>query len=265
MLGKVMNFYDFFRSQPKYSDLKPLTRVMQPIRIFSLIALSFAALLVGADSSWRTKAVADWTEQDAREVLASSPWAKVVVPGIAPRETEDQRREGGNMGQPHGVGYDGIDDRIYHPEVLGNPFGGAEKAGPPLPAIRLLVRWESALPVRAAEFKVRESGPPTLSDEGYVIAVYGIPVKNFKGDPKRLGEPFKNLATLRMPGKNDVRPISVEVFELTGGAAVVYRFPLSAEIGSRDTLVEFRALIGRLEVSNVFHIDQMQFQGKLEI
>ena len=73
--------------------------------------------------------------------------------GIARRATESERREGGNMGQPHGVGYEGIDDRKFHPEALGNPFGGAPYTPAPTPVIRLLVRWESALPIRAAEIK----------------------------------------------------------------------------------------------------------------
>ena len=55
------------------------------------------------------------------------------------------------------------------------------------------------------------------------------------------------------------------MFQLEGGAAVVYRFPSSAEISTRDTLIEFAALIGRLQVSQVFHLDQMQYQGKLEL
>jgi len=233
--------------------------------------LCFCAALVlserarADDLPWNTKPAKDWSEQDARQVLEESPWSKTGVAGIARRETEAERRDGGNMGQPHGVGYDGIDDRYFHPEVLGNPFGGAGVAPPPTPVIRLLVRWESALPVRLAEFKTHESGPPTSSDEGYTIAVYGVPGKYYKGDPKRLGEPFKYLAALKREGKKDVKPSSVEVFQLDGGVAVVYRFPLSAEISPRDTAIEFSALIGRLQVSQIFHPDQMQFQGKLEL
>lgn len=220
----------------------------------------------GADTpSWVTKRIADWTEQDAHQILGSSPWAKVVVAGIARRQTEAERREGGEMGQPHGIGYDGIDDRWFHPEVLGNPLGGAQKPGPALPAFRVLVRWESALPVRAAEFKLQENAPQTLSNEGYIIAVYGVPGRDKHSDPERLGEPFKELAVLRREGKPDVKPADVAVFQLQDGAAVVYRFPLSAEISTRDTLVEFNALIGRLQVSNVFHLDQMRFQGQLQL
>jgi hypothetical protein len=238
---------------------------VQTIRFLSLTFCACVAWMFGAESAWNTKAVANWTEQDAQQILQSSPWSKVVVAGIARRETESERREGGNMGQPHGVGYEGIDDRKFHPEALGNPFGGAPYTPAPAPVIRLLVRWESALPIRAAEFKTHEAGPPTLSDEGYTIAVYGVPGTYFKGDPKKLGDPFKELAALKREGKRDVKPTSVEVFQLEGGAAVVYRFPSSAEISTRDTLIEFAALIGRLQVSQVFHLDQMQYQGKLEL
>lgn len=238
---------------------------MQTIRFLSFTFCACAAWMFGAEAAWNTKAVANWTEQDARQILEASPWSKVVVAGIARRETEAERREGGNMGQPHGVGYQGIDDRKFHPEALGNPLYGAPYTPAPTPVIRLLVRWESALPIRAAEFKTHETGPPTLSDEGYTIAVYGIPGTYFKGDPKKLGEPFKELASLKREGKKDVKPTSVEVFQLEGGAAVVYRFPLSAEISTHDTLIEFAALIGRLQVSQLFHLDQMQYQGKLEL
>ncbi len=251
---------------PKYWDTNRAPGGFVHRSRFPLLVFCFgSALLFAADAGWSTKAIANWTQEEARQVLEDSPWAKVVIPGIARKETEAERREGGVMGQPHGVGYDGIDDRKFHREVLGNPLGGDPLAAPPLPVFKLLVRWESALPVRAAEFKVHESGPPTSSDEGYTIAVYGVPGNNFKGDPRRLGAPFKELAVLKRDGKRDVKPVSVEVFALESGSAVVYRFPSSAEISARDTLVEFNALIGRLQVSQVFHIDQMQFQGKPEL
>ena len=130
---------------------------MQTIRFLSLTFCACVAWMFGAESAWNTKAVANWTEQDAQQILQSSPWSKVVVAGIARRETESERREGGNMGQPHGVGYEGIDDRKFHPEALGNPFGGAPYTPAPAPVIRLLVRWESALPIRAAAFQARTS------------------------------------------------------------------------------------------------------------
>lgn len=225
---------------------------MHPARFSWLIPCS-AVLLIAADPIWMDKPIANWTEEDARQVLDSSPWVKTVVAGVTRRETEDERREGGNMGQPTGIGYDGVDDKRISSSL------------PKRQVIRLTLRWESALPIRAAELKAHEAEPPTLSDDGYSIAVYGVPASYVKGDPASLGKPLKDLAALRRDGKKDVKPSSVEVFQLEDSVAVVYQFPLSAEIGKRDSIVEFTAMIGRLQVSQHFNLAEMQFQGKLEL
>jgi hypothetical protein len=214
---------------------------------------------------WRNKAIASWTEDDARQILERSPWAKMTVAGIARRQTEDERRAGGNMGQPTGVGFDGIDDRRVRPVLPQNVFLPAPTAPSRAQLIRLLVRWESALPVQAAELKRAEGQPPTLSDNGYSIAVYGIPFTDAKGDPLSLARDFKESAFLKRAGKPDVKPLRVEAFELEHSAVVVYLFPYSAEISKKDSAVEFIALIGRLQVSQTFNVEEMQFQGKLEL
>ncbi len=225
-----------------------------------------AFLLMAAEPAWKNKPVASWSDEDAQQVLESSPWAKIVVAGIARRQTEDERREGGNMGQPKGVGYDGVEDKkLSLRQEIGNPLVPGKPLPSTAPTIRLLVRWESAFPIRAAELKANAPTPPTLSDDGYSIAVYGVPASFAKGDPISLGKPLKESAFLRREGKSDVRPTRVEVFELENTVAVVYLFPLSAEIGKKDAVVEFAALIGRLQVSQHFNLAQMLFQDKLEL
>src|SRR5579871_2217069 len=158
------------------------------IQGFCLIALS-AAVLVAADANWKGKPADKWTEEDARQVLAASPWVKEVKGSIARRETEDQLREGGLMGQRHGVGYDGVDAPGTGPKVSPNIFtgpGGDDRSlRSMVQPITLRLRWESALPVRIAELKSHEIEPPTLEGDGYQIAVYGIPGPYFKGDPKQ--------------------------------------------------------------------------------
>lgn len=238
---------------------------MHQLRFFLLIPCS-AALLIAADPDWKTRPIASWTVEDAQVILEHSPWAKSVVVGIARQQTEDERREGGNMGQPTGVGFDGVEDRKRPlTEAIGNPFIVGKTPASTAPTIRVLVRWESALPVRAAEFKAQQAPPPTSSDDGYSIAVYGVPASFAKGDPTSLGKPLKEMAALRRDGKKDVQPTGVEVFQLENSVVVVYRFPLSAEISKKDDVVEFRALIGRLQVSQHFLVEEMQFQGKLEL
>ena len=225
-----------------------------------------AVLAIAADEAWKTKPVAEWDEQDARQVLENSPWSKVVTAGIARRRSESELREGGQMGQPKGVGYDGVQDKkLPLREELGNPFVPGQPLPSTAPTIRLLVRWESALPVRAAEFKVHEEPPPTSASDGYSIVVYGVPASFAKGDPASLGKPLREMAALRREGKKDVLPSKVEVFELENSVTVAYLFPLSAEVSKNDEIVEFSALIGRLEVSQHFLISQMQLQGKLEL
>jgi hypothetical protein len=225
-----------------------------------------ALLLIAQEPAWQNKPIANWTDEDAQQVLEHSPWAKTVLAGIARRQTEDERREGGNMGQPTGVGYDGVQDKkIPIKQALGNPFIPGKPLPSTAPTIQLLVRWESALPVRAAEFKAHEDPPPTLSDDGYTIAVYGVPASFAKGDPTSLGKPLKESAALKREGKKDVLPSRVEVFQLENSVVVTYLFPLSAEISKKDDVVEFSALIGRLQVSQHFLVAAMQFQGKLEL
>lgn len=235
-------------------------------------ACILGAGLSAADPSWKTKPAPQWTEEDARQLLNNSPWAKTITAGLARRQSEDELRDGGQMGQPKGIGYEGVDAKGTGPKLptkatdifVPAPNGGRSIRST-IQSLPLRLRWESALPVRLAELKSHELDPPTLEAEGYRIAVYGIPGGNFKGDPKKLGDPLKEGAVLRREGKKDVKPSSVEVFPYPDGWAAVFVFPLSAEISPKDKQVEFEAHIGRIVVTQPFDLAEMVFQGKLEI
>src|SRR6516162_10249878 len=86
-----------------------------------------AIALIAADSPWKTKPAAQWTEQDARQVLTNSPWARPIRAGVARRLSEDELRDGGQMGQPHGIGYDGVDPKGSGPKL---PSGFADLVTP---------------------------------------------------------------------------------------------------------------------------------------
>jgi hypothetical protein len=232
-------------------------------QMFWLLALS-AVLAMAADVAWKAKEINQWNEEDARQVLTNSAWAKSTTGIIGRLQTEDERRAGGNMGQDHGVGFDGVDAKGSKPTVVDTLRGAVDprRSGQP---IQLIVRWESALPIRAAEIKAGIVEPPTLEGDGYRIAVYGVPGGYFKKDPKSLGNPLKKEAALKRAGKKDVKPSSVEVFQREDGLVVVYLFPLSAEITRKDGLVIFEARIGRIGVLQQFNINEMQFKGNLEL
>jgi hypothetical protein len=228
-----------------------------------------AVSLTAADPVWKSKPSAQWTAEDVRQILDASPWVKEVSAVVMRRLTEEQLREGGQMGQPTGVGNEGVDPKGSGPKVSANIFtgpGGDDRSARSLPRpIALKLRWESALPIRIAEFKSQATEAPTLDAGGYRIAVYGIPGGGFKGDPRELGKPLKNLAVLKRVGKKDVRPISAEVFQLEGGVVVAYVFPPSAEISTKDGQIRFEAQIGRIVIGQTFELSDMEFMGKLEI
>jgi hypothetical protein len=240
---------------------------MRTFLVPSLVAA--VACLMAADLDWKSKPASQWTEEDARQVLTQSPWAKETRAVITRRLTEGQLREGGQMGQPRGIGNEGVDPKGGGPKVSLNVFtgaGGDDRSPRSLPQpITLQLRWESALPVRLAELKSHEIEPSTWQGDGYSIAVYGIPGGDFKGTPEQLGQPLKNLAALKREGKKDVRPVRVEVFRREDGAVVVYLFPWSAEISKNDRRIQFEAQIGRIVFAQEFDLSEMEFLGKLEL
>src|SRR5580704_14008111 len=168
---------------------------MRNLLMQSLCVVVAAAQPMAVDPAWKMKPAAQWTEEDAQQLLARSPWAKEIVATVTRRLTEDQLREGGQMGQPTGVGNEGVDPKGSGPKVSPNVFSGPgdnDRSARSLPRpITLKLRWESALPIRIAEFKSQTVEAPTLDGDCYCIAVYGIPGGGLKGDPKELGKPLK--------------------------------------------------------------------------
>src|SRR5579872_2223531 len=122
-----------------------------------VLASAMGVAQVSSEPGWKTKPPAHWSEDDAQEILTRSPWSREIGGGIAGRLTEEMLREGGVMGQPQGVGYDGIDPKGSGPKIdrsMLNVFTGAggEDRSPRSRArgIQLRVCWESALPVKLA-------------------------------------------------------------------------------------------------------------------
>jgi len=239
---------------------------MSLLRVSLLSAAAVA--LMAADPPWMNKPTPAWSEDDARQVLTDSPWAKTVKATISPLQTEDERREGGKMGQEHGVGFDGIADdrpRVQAPKSVIDIVKPESAASPRSQSITLQLRWESALPIRVAELKSHVVEPLTLPEDGYWLAVYGVPSAHFDGNPKAAGDPLKKQAALKREGKRDVRPSAVQVLQRDDGLVVVYLFPLSAEITKHDRRIEFDAQIGRVSIAQLFDLAGMVFQGKLEL
>lgn len=232
--------------------------MMYRIPKFCLPPLLLVAGAMAADPAWKSKTIQQWNAEDAKQVLINSPWVKRARPALLPQLTEDQRREGGQMGGGKGVGMEGLGG--------GGLLGPADNTKAEVAKSRasktgtLVVRWESAFPVRAAELKAQELGAPDWDGDFYAVAVYDIPgLKAGSSDLKR-------TAFLKRDGKKDVKPARAEILQSASGlATVVYLFPRSDEITREDLQIRFTAQIERLYVELVFNTGEMEFQGKLQL
>lgn len=216
---------------------------------------------------WMVKPTTAWSAEDAKQILVKSPWSARVPVTLLRLQSESERRDGGQMGRPHGVGYDYIEgaENKTKPDGALTPLVRRSKDGLGAAGTILLLRWETAMPVRVAELKAKVMEPPLLEDDGFVLAVYGVPGKFFNGSPEALGAPLKKDAILRREGKKDVRPVRVEVFQRDADLVVAYVFSRSEEFTRSDKFLQFRAQIGRFTVVHDFDLQQMWFQGRLEM
>jgi len=249
-----------------------------------------AALLAAADQPWKDKKVPDWTDEDAKLVMSDSPWAKSVTPDVSRPGDSGTRppgagRGGGGGGQRRGgvsiggIGFPGGGG-------IGYPGGGGQRRGGGYPGggggrgqrrpddqtptqtqtpPTLTLRWESALPMREAELKTRDTNAPTIDSSHYAIAVYGVPRRMVGDDSKSLESDLKKHAVLKRDGKKDLKPSGVMVLNRDDGPVIVYLFPRSKEITKNDRRVELDAQISRLKFEEPFFIDDMVYDGKLEL
>jgi hypothetical protein len=242
--------------------------------------IASVALLAAADQDWKVKQVPEWTESDAKQLLTDSPWAKSVTPTLEkaaenkPGRSEGEGRRGGGIGIGGiGIGTGGIGRRGGtggggNPSGVSDSRSGTNEGSSTNSSQRvptLTLRWESALPIREAELKARDIGAPSLDEDGYAIAVYGIPSRMVNDDSKQLADQFKNQAAIKRYGKKDLKPSRVEILLREDGPVIVYLFPRTAEITWRDHRIEFDAQVGRLKFTQPFDADDMMFHGKLEL
>jgi hypothetical protein len=248
-----------------------------PLCLIPVSVVLFAA----SDQPWKDKKLSDWTEEDAKLVLTDSPWAKTAYPTI----NNNQRRgmnngrggQGGQGGRGRGTG--------INLGGLGIPIGGRGGGGPmgsPGPADptsggryprqpggedaprpknndpqTLILRWESAKPIQEAELKSKNTDAPQIDASHYAVVVYGLPTRFLNAD--------KPKAELKKDGKTTIKQSDFKILRRDEGNMMVFLFPRSKEISTKDKRVEFHAVIGQMEIRESFYIGDMLFDGKLEL
>jgi len=245
-----------------------------------LVAASAALALCAADA-WKNTDFTQWSPEDAKKVLTKSPWSKEVavslgMPGGAPSNSSGSRRGGGGMvgdGDLNSTGGGGGGSRRG---------GGGEGGGGSTPSMNVIIRWETAIPVKEALMKLNFGDKlPGKGEKGYtldapqndyVISVTGLRMggrgrsqeasTDQQSSSDRMKDQLMTGTQLFRKGKDPIAPTNV-VINSSNTAYIV--FPKTDAISDDDKDVEFRLTMGRIQIKEKFSLKDMHFSGKLEL
>jgi hypothetical protein len=240
------------------------------------VALAPAAMW--AADVWEAKPFQNWTQKDVQKIFNNSPWARqarAVIAGAAPQAP-------GRSGQPAVGDASSNDSGVTRGR---EPAGAARMGSAPSDfdqgpqsqmGIPVIVRWQSALPLRQAQMlgkygdsvAILPEAQKFLADEPslYVVAISGLAgslVSAGGGDQARQSIAEKSTLTVR--GKPPLHPIAVDFLPVGSTVDVLIGFPRTTRITLEDQEVELASEIGRASVRYRFKLKDMIVRGKLEL
>jgi hypothetical protein len=254
-----------------------------------LIVLIAGALCLAAAVPWQKKDPAQWTTDDVQRVTSNSPWAQVASATFPDPRKNDEPQSVYTLPGPAQAGMAGprgVSDGRWDGGVGKNTGGGL------LPSLPVVIRWDSALPVRQAwwrskELRAGESSlwgkeGPLQEPRNYIITVEGlIPAGRYNrsgqletksSSDDRAGNaanPESVLEGLMANSKLLIRghaPIACENVTMDSDTGAVHLFfPRSTPIQRSDKEVAFTTRFGSLTVEKRFRLSDMTYRGKLEL
>jgi hypothetical protein len=246
---------------------------MLPKLVPALLAvlLSYAPGLAAADF-WQTKQSAQWTEKEAKRLLNDSPWARLASatlgspPAGAPRARGAGRNVAETSDATQGRG------QLANARSPAARYGGGDDAGGGAPAEPMvLVRWESAAPVREAQQKLEQ--PAVVAQRFaewaktfYIVSVSRFPLTVPPGPAlDQMVERLAQAASLNFKDKEPLKPARAFFLQDAEGPVFVVLFPRTDEIGMDDKEVSFGLAADRIEFRSKFSLKNMLSKGKLEL
>ncbi len=260
---------------------------MEAVTARNLWAAAAAGIALFAAEGWKNHDFTQWSQADVDKILNDSGWAKETLASFeAPRKHNQQDsgddsvvkytpNDPNNGGMPAGPGRPPVSG-------AGGPFA-VDQTQANMPAIRVIVRWESALPVKQALLKLKfGASPPPPGDPSYtldrverdyVVAVVGLEMprarkKMADGDPspeERMRDEFLATTRLTRKGQPPLMPEEVRVNPPEARSEVLFLFPRSHPIEPRDKEVTFEAQWKALGIRKSFRLKDMTYRGKLEL
>lgn len=238
-------------------------------------------MLATAGQSWN-KQPARWSKRDVQLILNASPWSHRVQvqfpePRVAPQQMPLPTAAAAGMG-----GRDNYSGRNWDGGVQAHP-----KNLPGVPELSVLVRWNSAAPVRQALLKLDDPVSPadgSRAEKDYIITVIGlVPAGSYQsvgtlpttsesgnGDDaakKRNPEPMLEglmLDSMLVAGSGiAIRPEDVKLDAATG--ALQFFFPREQKISPDDEEAIFQTRFSSMTIKAHFHLKGMRYHGRLSL
>jgi hypothetical protein len=132
-------------------------------RSCSLLLLTATLLLAENTPSWKTRPVEQWDNEDAKQILADSPWVGRATLQTIRDRSPAERRDSGDWNTAVGVGL--ADAAIFGSLTMAKAIERVRFK--PSPGT-VQIRWESARPVRAAEAMLGET-PASPPETGFYV------------------------------------------------------------------------------------------------
>ena len=254
-----------------------MPRFVQINVLGAVVGIAAITVCTYAADAWN-KDAAQWTAKDAERVLTDSPWAQQTsarfslaaddeAPPPPPLPSAQQAGLAGPVNPP-GVRWD----------------GGVGRARGPDPTLNVLVRWDSALPVREALERSKDTSYQALAERAakeYIITIAGlVPAGRYRSvgsaetqsrsddtidshNPERMLEGLMASSRLEPRDKAPIQPDDAKLDASTGTLHIF--FPKTEPISISDKQVTFTTRFGALTIQKQFRLKDMRYRGDLEL
>jgi hypothetical protein len=225
-----------------------------PLTICTLVALGTAV----AGPPWKGKNPdpGKWSHAEIEQILSNSPWSQTANAEFPERRDDEPV----NVYSLPGAQQAGLPGNSRNAATDGRWDGGVGRntGRGQVPTLPVLVRWDSAAPVREALSLTHETAPQEGARD-YIITVLGLVSA---GKDQQL-EGLMGRSVLRVPGRPPIGAEDAKVDAKTG--AVHLYFPRSLALSLSDKDVLFSTRFGSLTVVKKFHLAEMLYHGRLEL
>ncbi len=205
-----------------------------------------------AAETWMDKKPSEWDSDDIQTILTRSGWARYSSPELTPSSLRAGEKKGKRVPAAEGL----RDKRT-------------------LTDFRVLVCWESGLPVRLAR---KTNAPTSDTAPHYVLSMSRMPIAFMSAlvgggkagkeaaDKAEIANQILKTSSLQREGKNPIPADRAEWVEAAFEPRVVISFPQDRQtIEFSDRTVTFTAQIGTLVIRSLFTLKDMFYHGNLEL